>query len=81
MYLKNIFLLNVNNFLIAIDQKSKNIIYSLDLNKKLEKNIPKKKFKFAPIKFEIVNNNLFFFLNDSRLLKLGLNGNFKELIN
>ena len=77
---KYIFLLNANNFLIAIDQKSKNIIYSLDLNKKLEKNIPKKKFKFDPIKFEIVNNNLFFFLNDSRLLKLGLNGNFKELI-
>lgn len=75
-----IFLLNENNFLILIDSKSNEIIYSLDLNIEFRDNISKKRFKFNPLKFNIVNNNLFFFLTDSNLLKLDLNGNFKEMV-
>ena len=75
-----IFLLNENNFLILIDSRSKEIIYSLDLNSELRDIISKKRFKFNPLKFKIVNNNLFFFLKDSNLLKLDLYGNFKEMV-
>ena len=75
-----IFLLNENNFLILIDSKSKEIIYSLDLNSELRDIISKKRFKFNPLKFKIVNNNLFFFLKDSNLLKLDVYGNFKEMV-
>ena len=79
IYENYIFLLNENNFLILIDQKNKEIIYSLNLNNVLKDNMLKKKFKFDPFKFKIVNNNLFIFLKDSNLLKLELNGNFREI--
>ena len=80
IYENYIFLLNENNFLILIDQKNKEIIYSLDINSKFKENIFKKRLKFNPLKFKIVNNNLFFFLDDSNLLKLELNGSFKEIV-
>ncbi len=79
IYENYIFLLNENNFLILIDQKNKEIIYSLNLKNVLKDNMLKKKFKFDPFKFKIVNNNLFIFLKDSNLLKLELNGNFREI--
>ena len=80
IYENYIFILNENNFLICMDQKNKEIIYSLDLNTQLKENILQKRFKFNPLKFKIVNNNLFFFLEDSNLLKLELNGNFREIL-
>tara|TARA_E500000178_G_scaffold39557_1_gene35525 strand:+ start:2043 stop:3362 length:1320 start_codon:yes stop_codon:yes gene_type:complete len=80
IYENYIFLLNENNFLILMDRKNKEIIYSLDLNNRLKENILKKRFKFDPLKFKIVNNNLFIFLKDSNLLKLELSGNLKEIV-
>ena len=80
IYENYIFLLNENNFLILMDQKNKEIIYSLDLNNRLKENILKKRFKFDPLKFKIVNNNLFIFLKDSNLLKLELSGNLREIV-
>lgn len=80
IYENYIFLLNENNFLILMDRKNKEIIYSLDLNNRLKENILKKRFKFDPLKFKIVNNNLFIFLKDSNLLKLELSGNLREIV-
>ena len=66
-----IFLLTVNDFLIAIDITERKIIYSHDIS-----NISKKKNIYKNLM--VLSNKIFIFLNNSNILIFDINGNFES---
>ena len=66
-----------NNFLIALNLDTKKILYSYDIGK-LKKIGIKKLNNDLYKNMMILNNNIFIFLNDSRILIFDIYGNFKN---
>ena len=71
------FFLTDNNFLIALNLDTKKILYSYDIGK-LKKIGIKKLNNDLYKNMMILNNNIFIFLNDSRILIFDIYGNFKN---
>ena len=71
------FFLTNNNFLIALNLDTKKILYSYDIGK-LKKIGIKKLNNDLYKNMMILNNNIFIFLNDSRILIFDIYGNFKN---
>ena len=72
-----VFILTDNNLLIALNLKTRNILYSYDISKNKEFKI--KNFKNIPKQIMIMNNEIFIFLKNSKILIFGINGKFKRL--
>ena len=74
-----LFLVSSNNFLISINLKSGEIIYSYDLDKKIADflKIKKKKTFFKSI--VIANDKILILLKNSYFLELEINGNIKNV--
>jgi hypothetical protein len=76
---ENLFTVTKNNLLIALNLKNGNIIYSIDLNKKISAYLNTKK-KIAKFKsFMIINNKIFIFLKNSYYIKLDIYGEIEEI--
>ena len=74
-----VFFITNNNFLIAINLKTKNILYSLDITE--IKNLKIKNFKNDIIKnIMILDNSIFVFLKNSKVLSFDIYGKFKKII-
>ncbi len=71
------FFLTKNNFLIALNLDTKKILYSYDISKLKKKEIKKLNNDLYK-NMMILNNNIFIFLNDSRILIFDIYGNFKN---
>ncbi len=72
-----VFLLTSNNYLIAIDLKTKNIIYSYDITNFNQLKI--KNFKDNLYKdIMILNDDIYIFFKNSMVLNLDINGQFKN---
>ena len=74
-----LFVVNKNNFLIAMDTISGKIIYSYDLNQKVSEFLKIKKDTLKINHVMMLNNEIFIFLKNSYVLNLGINGNLKEI--
>ena len=75
----NVFLLTKNNFLVAINLDSNNILYSYNISDYLNQ------FKSSNneniiFEFMFINNEIFLFLKNSYLLKFDIYGKFKDTI-
>lgn len=74
---KTAFFLTKNNFLVSINMKNKEIIYSYDINKIEE--LAKIKIKKDSFKnLLILNRKIFIFLENSEVAKFSLDGQFLE---
>ena len=74
-----VFFITNNNFLIAINLKTKNILYSLDITE--IKNLKIKNFKNDIIKnIMILDSSIFVFLKNSKVLSFDIYGKFKKII-
>lgn len=76
----NIFSISKNNFLISMNLKNGEIIYSYDIAKKVAVFLNSKKNKIQVKSFLVINNEIFVFLKNSYLLKFKLNGEINEVI-
>ena len=56
-----------------------NIIYSIDIDKKITKFIGLKKEKVIARSLMLVNNNIYIFLKNSHLIKFDLTGEIEEI--
>ena len=75
---KIIFFITNNNFLVAINLETKNILYSLDINE--IKNSKVKSLKSDTIKdIMILDSSIFVFLKNSKVLNFDINGKFIEI--
>ena len=74
----NIFLVTKNNFLIVMNLKNTEIIYSHDLNKKLS-DFKKIKRNLEIKNLMLVNSNIFLFIKNSHIVKLDIKGNLLEV--
>jgi len=76
-----IFLITKNNLLISININDGNIIYSINIDKKIREFIGSNKEKVDVRTLVLVNNKIFIFLKNSYLLKFNLIGEIKEITN
>ncbi len=77
---KIVFFITNNNFLVAINLETKNILYSLDINE--IKNPKVKSLKSDTIKeVMILDGSIFIFLKNSQVLNFDINGKFIEIRN
>ena len=74
----NIFLVTKNNFLIVMNLKNTEIIYSHDLKKKLLE-FKKIKRNLEIKNLMLVNNNIFLFIENSHIIKLDIRGNLLKI--
>ena len=74
-----LFLKTKKNFLTAVDLGQSKIIYSLDINKKVEKFLKSKKNNIKVVNMAMVNNEIFLFLHNSNILKFNIRGNLNEI--
>lgn len=75
---KIVFFITNNNFLVAINLETKNILYSLDINE--IKNPKVKSLKSDTIKdIMILDGSIFIFLKNSKVLNFDINGKFIEI--
>ncbi len=74
-----LFLITKNGILISMSVEDGNIIYSYDINEKISKflKIKKKSARFKSIM--LINSKLFIFLENSYVLKLGIDGNIDKI--
>jgi hypothetical protein len=73
-----VFFLTNNNFLIAVDLKKYDIVFSLDISK-YDKSLKNSKNEIIR-DIMILNNEIFIFLENSYVLKFSLKGIFKQKI-
>ena len=74
-----LFLKTKKNFLTAIDLEQSKIIYSLNINKKIEKFLKSKKDNIKVVNMAMVNNEIFLFLQNSNILKFNIRGNLNKI--
>ena len=74
-----LFLKTKKNFLTAIDLEQNKIIYSLNINKKIEKFLKSKKDNIKVVNMAMVNNEIFLFLQNSNILKFNIKGNLNKI--
>jgi outer membrane protein assembly factor BamB len=74
-----IFLITKNNLLISMNINNGNIIYSIDIDKKITKFTGLKKEKVSARSLMLVNNNIYIFLKNSHLIKFDLTGEIEEI--
>jgi len=73
------FFITNNNFLIAINLETKNILYSLDITE--IKNLKIKNFTNDIVKnIMILDSSIFVFLKNSKILSFDIYGKFKKII-
>ena len=74
-----LFVATKNNFLVCMDLKTGNLIYSYDINQKIA-NFTKTKKKEIILKDIIMaNDKILIFLENSYVLKLNVNGNLEQI--
>tara|TARA_B100001057_G_scaffold101518_2_gene98614 strand:- start:1406 stop:2728 length:1323 start_codon:yes stop_codon:yes gene_type:complete len=74
-----LFSISRNNFLISIDLKSGKEIFSHNIDQLIANFLDTKKKKTDLKNIFIVNNEIFVFLQNSYILKLGINGKLKKI--
>ena len=74
-----LFSISRNNFLISIDLKSGKEIFSHNIDQLIANFLDTKKKKSDLKNIFIVNNEIFVFLQNSYILKLGINGELKKI--
>ena len=73
-----LFLITSNDLLISMNLKNGGILYSQNIKKKIF-NSTKDKKNSETKKLALVNNNIYFFLKNSNLLKVSLQGDFQNI--
>ena len=73
-----LFLITKNNFLIAFNLNNNEIIYSYNINKKIDNFLKKIKSKSQIIDFLILNNKIYIILKNSNVVKLSLQGKIEN---
>ena len=73
-----LFFLSNNNFLISLDLNTKKILYSYDLKELKDLELSKNKKNIFK-DMMILNNDIFIFLENSKVLKFNILGQFKNL--
>ncbi len=75
----HLFSITNNNFLVSIDLKSGKEIFSHNIDQLIADFLDTKKKKSDLKNIFIVNNEIFIFLQNSYILKLGINGKIKKI--
>ena len=72
-------MISKNSFLVAINVKNGNILYSSDINKKIANflNIKKKEIKIKNMM--LINNKIFIFLENSYIIKFNIKGEIEKI--
>ena len=74
-----LFLITVNDFLIAMNLTNGKIIYSYDVNKKISDFLDTKKQKVQIKNFVILNNEIYVFLENSYIVKFNTRGDIEKI--
>ena len=74
-----LFLITVNDFLIAMNLTNGKIIYSYDVNKKISDFLDTKKQKVQIKNFVILNNEIYVFLKNSYIVKFNTRGDIEKI--
>lgn len=73
-----VFFLSKNNFIIALDLKYRNIVFSTNIRDFVDFNFDKNKNDIYK-KMMFLNNDIFIFLNNSKVINLSKRGVFKKI--
>ena len=74
-----VFLITKNNFLILLDLNTNKILYSSDIDNQISNFLDIKKKKSVIKSFMLINNEIFFFLKNSYLLRFQSTGMIKSI--
>ncbi len=81
LFKDHLFLVNANDLFIAFSLKEKKVIYSFDLKKKFRSNSKLRKISSKIKNLKIVNNSIYFFLEDHYIVKINFNSEIEEVFN
>ena len=76
---KKLFLISSNKFLICIDMKEGEIIYSYKINKQISEFLKIKEKDVSPKSLMIANDKIIVFLNNSYFLEYNIRGNLENI--
>ena len=74
-----IFLITKNNFLLAIDVQSGDIIYSYNIAQKISKFNNSKNIKINIKNFFLINNKIIIYLKNSKIIQFDVNGEIERI--
>ena len=73
------FFISKNNFLIAVDLSTKEILYAYNIDEKIANFLDTKKRNAIFFTFRLVNNNILIFLKNSYILNFNIKGEINEI--
>ena len=74
-----IFVVSRNNLLISVQISTGKILYSYNINQLISNYLKSKKKKVQVNLMRLINNKIFIFLDNSFVVKVGVNGELKEI--
>ncbi len=76
----HIFLVTKNNLLVCVNIEDGDIIYSFNINQKISDYLKIKSSKVNIVSNRLVNNHLYFYLDNSHIIKFYIYGEIKDII-